>query len=193
MILVYPIRVISFFIYPTTNVRIRINENRKLSTFHHAPIAKELFSLYNSSHNYHVIVWGSYVGTEKLKIGELAEMANVTKRTIDHYTNLGLLKVERSISNYRYYDRSSIERLHFIEQCQKDGMSLDEIKKLIIEKDAEEIDVLELRLKIKGLEKDVSEVLAHLDKNDSKNLEHVKKNISHESLSLIQTLLLLLN
>ena len=72
-------------------------------------------------------------------------------------------------------------------------MSLDEIKKLIIEKDAEEIDVLELRLKIKGLEKEVSEVLAHLDKSDSKNLEHVKKNISHESLSLIQTLLLLLN
>ena len=103
------------------------------------------------------------------------------------------MKVERSTSNYRYYDQSSIERLHFIEQCKKDGMSLDEIKKMILEKDAEEVDVLELRLKIKGLEKDVSEVLAQLDKSDLKNLEYVKKNISHESLSLIQTLLLLLN
>ena len=45
-------------------------------------------------------------------------------------------------------------------------MSLDEIKKEIIENEAEEIDVLELRLKIKGLEKDVSEILAQLDKND---------------------------
>ncbi|MCM3653727.1 hypothetical protein M3184_18165 [Metabacillus litoralis] len=72
-------------------------------------------------------------------------------------------------------------------------MSLDEIKKEIIEKEAEEIDVLELRLKIKGLEKDVSEILAQLDKNDLKNHEYVKKNISNESLSLIQTLLLLLN
>lgn len=71
-------------------------------------------------------------------------------------------------------------------------MSLEEIKKTIIEKDAEEIDVLELRLKIKGLEKEVSEVLAHLDKNDLKNLEYVKRNVSHESLSLIQALLLLL-
>ncbi|MFZ0445251.1 MAG: MerR family transcriptional regulator [Bacillus sp. (in: firmicutes)] len=149
--------------------------------------------MYNLQHNHHVIVWGGYIGTEKLKIGELAEIANVTKRTIDHYTNFGLLKAERSSSNYRYYNKSSIERLHFIEQCKKDGMSLDEIKKMILEKDAEEVDVLELRLKIKGLEKEVSEVLAHLDKSDLKNLEYVKKNISHESLSLIQTLLVLLN
>jgi MerR family transcriptional regulator, copper efflux regulator len=101
--------------------------------------------------------------------------------------------VQRSASNYRYYDQSSIERLNYIEQCKKDGMSLDEIKKMILEKGAKEVDVLELRLKIKGLEKDVSEALAHLDKSDLKNLEYVKKNISHESLSLIQALLLLIN
>ena len=72
-------------------------------------------------YNYNVIVWRDSVGTEKLKIGELSEIANVTKRTIDHYTNLGLLEVERSPSNYRYYDQSSIERLNYIEQCKKDG------------------------------------------------------------------------
>ncbi|WP_322090982.1 MerR family transcriptional regulator [Cytobacillus massiliigabonensis] len=133
------------------------------------------------------------MGNAKLKIGELAEITNVTKRTIDHYTNLGLLKAERSSSNYRYYDHSSIERLNFIEQCKKEGMPLVEIRKKILEKDAEEIDIQELRLKMKGLEKDVSEVLASLDKGDIQKLEFVKKNISHESLSLIQTLLLLLN
>ncbi|MGM0878918.1 MAG: hypothetical protein ACQEWV_30715 [Bacillota bacterium] len=72
-------------------------------------------------------------------------------------------------------------------------MSLDEIKKRLLEKDAEKIDVLELRLKIKELEKYISGVLANLDKNDLKNHEYVKKHISHESLSLIQTLMLLLN
>lgn len=123
----------------------------------------------------------------------MAEIAEVTKRTIDHYTNLGLLEAERSASNYRYYDKSAIERLHFIEQNKQNGMSLDEIKKVILEKEAEEIDVLELRLKIKGLENDVSEVLAHLDKSNLENLEYVKKNISKESLSLIQALLLLVN
>lgn len=128
-----------------------------------------------------------------MKIGELAEIANVTKRTIDYYTSIGLLEPERSSSNYRYYDRSSIDRLHFIEQCKKHGMSLDEIKRRILEKNTEEVDVLELRLKISELERDVSEVLVHLDKTDPKKLENIKNNISHESLSLIQTLLLLLN
>jgi MerR family transcriptional regulator, copper efflux regulator len=70
-------------------------------------------------------------------------------------------------------------------------MSLDEIKIKIIEKYSEEIDVLDLRLKIQGLEKEVSRVLDTLDKNDLKNLEYVKKNISHESLTLIQALLTL--
>ncbi len=135
-------------------------------------------------------VWRDSIGTEKLRIGELAEIAKVTKRTIDHYTNLGLLKVERSTSNYRYYDKSAIERLHFIEKCKKDGMSLEKIKETVVEKDAEEIDVLELRLKIQGLEKEVTDVLAHLDQKDLKN---IKKNVSNESLSLIQTLLLLIH
>lgn len=54
------------------------------------------------------------------------------------------------------------------------------------------MDVLELRLKIKGLEKEVSEVLAHLEKTDENKFAEIKNKISHESLSLIQTLLLLL-
>lgn len=132
------------------------------------------------------------LGTEKLKIGELAGKTGVTKRTIDYYTTLGLLKAERSSSNYRYYDASAIEQLQYIEECKANGMSLEEIKKNTIAI-AEEIDVLELRLKIKGLEKEVSEVLAQLDKSDLKNHEYVKKNITNESLSLIQTLLLLVN
>jgi DNA-binding transcriptional MerR regulator len=136
------------------------------------------------------MVWGEYVGNVKLKIGQLAEITNVTKRTIDYYTTIGLLKAERSPSNYRYYDHSSIEKLNFIEKCKEENMSLEDIKKKLLEKDVEEIDVLELRLKIKGLEKELSTILA---KNDNENHEYVKKHVSHESLSLIQTLLLLLN
>lgn len=126
----------------------------------------------------------------------MAEKAHVTKRTIDHYTNLGLLEAERSPSNYRYYPHTAIERLQLIEKLKAEGMSLTDIKSFLEAKDisdAEEIDVLELRLKIKGLKEDVTEVLAHLDKNNAKESEYVKKQISHESMSLIQTLLLLLN
>lgn len=146
-----------------------------------------------SSINYNVTVLGWGYGAENLKIGELAELTNVTKRTIDYYTTIGLLEAERSASNYRYYDHSSIERLTFIEKYKANGLSLDEIKKKMLEKDAEEIDVQELRLKIKGLEQDVSDILANFDKNDPKSRADMKKQISHESLSLIQTLLLLVN
>jgi MerR family transcriptional regulator, copper efflux regulator len=72
-------------------------------------------------------------------------------------------------------------------------MSLDKIKVLMIEKYSEEVDILELRLKIKGLEKEVSEVLAQLETTDHRKFEEIKRKISNESLSLIQTLLLLLN
>ncbi|WP_449619549.1 hypothetical protein [Robertmurraya sp. Marseille-Q9965] len=72
-------------------------------------------------------------------------------------------------------------------------MSLDQIKHEVIERFAEEIDVFELRLKMKGLEKEVSAVLAQLDKADQNSFNEIKKKISPESLSLIQTLLLFLS
>ena len=123
----------------------------------------------------------------------MADRTNVTKRTIDYYTNLGLLKAERSSSNYRYYDSSSIDRIGFIERRKTEGKTLEEIKKELDIIHSEEIDVLELRLKIRDLEKEVSKVLQQLEKQDKKRYEEMKGKISRESLSLIQTLLLLLH
>ena len=123
----------------------------------------------------------------------MAEITGVTKRTIDYYTTLGLLKAERSPSNYRYYDHSSIERIAFIEKCKSEGHSLEEIKKMVISRFSEEVDVLELRLKIQGLEQDVTKALEQLKESDPEKYESLKKNISSESLSLIQSLLLLLH
>ncbi|WP_081485669.1 MerR family transcriptional regulator [Bacillus methanolicus] len=39
------------------------------------------------------------------RIGEPAVVANVTKRTIDYYTNSGLIKTECTGSNYCYYSQ----------------------------------------------------------------------------------------
>ena len=123
----------------------------------------------------------------------MAERTHVTKRTIDYYTNLGLLKAERSSSNYRYYDSSSIDRIGFIEKRKTEGKTLEEIKRELDIRHSKEIDVLELRLKIRDLEKEVSEVLQQLEKQDIKRYQEMKGKISRESLSLIQTLLLLLH
>ncbi|MEK4146485.1 MerR family transcriptional regulator [Robertmurraya sp. FSL W8-0741] len=112
---------------------------------------------------------------------------------MDYYTHLGLLEAERSPSNYRYYNHSSIDRVHFIEKRKKEGLSLEEIKQEIIETRSQEVDVLELRSKMTDLEKEVSGILTHLEKTDQKKCGEIKEKISRESLSLIQTLLLFLS
>jgi DNA-binding transcriptional MerR regulator len=142
-----------------------------------------------------VTVRRGYVGNETLKIGELAEMGNVTKRTIDYYTNLGLLKAERSASNYRYYSVGELERLRRIEGYKRENLSLEDIKE-ILKKDKEaasaiEAKGLQLKNKMDGLNEELQEFISLIEK-DGKNELLLKKQISRESMALIQSLLVLL-
>lgn len=75
-----------------------------------------------------------------LKIGKLAETSQVSKRTIDYYTKMGLLNCERSESNYRFYPKSAVEDLLFIDECKKLNMSLEEIKQRLVIMRASEAD-----------------------------------------------------
>ncbi|MFF2459794.1 MerR family transcriptional regulator [Peribacillus simplex] len=136
-----------------------------------------------------------YVGNETLKIGELAEMANVTKRTVDYYTNLGLLKAERSASNYRYYSVGELERLRRIEGYKRENLSLEEIKELL-KKEMEAASAIEekglqLKNKMDGLNEELQEFITLIEK-DGKSEHLLKKQVSSESMALIQSLLLLL-
>ncbi|MFJ7640449.1 MerR family transcriptional regulator [Peribacillus sp. NPDC097264] len=136
-----------------------------------------------------------YIGNETLKIGELASMANVTKRTVDYYTNKGLLKAERSASNYRYYSVEELERLRLIEKYKRKNFSLEEIKELVKPnaKPLTEIEEtgLQLKSKMDGLNEELREVISLIEK-DGKNELLLKKQVSHESIALIQSLLVLL-
>ncbi|WP_439126809.1 MerR family transcriptional regulator [Peribacillus frigoritolerans] len=145
--------------------------------------------------NHNVTVRRGYVGNETLKIGELAEMANVTKRTVDYYTNLGLLKAERSASNYRYYSVGELERLRRIEGYKRENLSLEDIKE-ILKKDKEaasaiEVKGLQLKNKMDGLNEELQEFISLIEK-DGKSELLLKKQISRESMALIQSLLVLL-
>ncbi|MBE5083074.1 MerR family transcriptional regulator [Lysinibacillus sp. fkY74-1] len=126
-------------------------------------------------------------------MGELAEKTGITKRTIDYYTNIGLLVAERSATNYRYYDPVMIERLQFIEQRKQQGLSLVEIQQELNITPYEEIDVQMLRLKMQDLEHDVASLLEQMNKQDDKKIETIKKNVSPESIALMQSLLLLIH
>ncbi|SNT41737.1 DNA-binding transcriptional regulator, MerR family [Bacillus sp. OK838] len=122
-------------------------------------------------------------------------MANVTKRTVDYYTNLGLLKAERSASNYRYYSVGELERLRSIEGYKRKNLSLEDIKD-IFKQEKEVASAIEetgfqLKNKMDGLNEELQEVIS-LIKKDEKNELLLKKQISHESMALIQSLLVLL-
>ena len=58
--------------------------------------------------------------------------------------------MERSASNYRYYDKTMIERIHWIEEQKKQGKCLEEIHTLLLptEEQPEEIDVQDIRKEI---------------------------------------------
>lgn len=68
----------------------------------------------------------------KLKIGELASAAGVSRDTIRYYERLDVLpRAIRSSGGYRLYDEADVEQLRFIKQAQSLGLSLDEIKALL--------------------------------------------------------------
>lgn len=122
-------------------------------------------------------------------------MANVTKRTVDYYTNLGLLKAERSASNYRYYSVGELERLRRIEGYKRENLTLEDIKE-ILKKDKEaasaiEAKGLQLKNKMDGLNEELQEFISLIEK-DGKSELLLKKQISRESMALIQSLLVLL-
>ncbi|MGE8081515.1 MerR family transcriptional regulator [Peribacillus loiseleuriae] len=136
---------------------------------------------------------GSYVGNERLRIGELAQLANVTKRTVDYYTNLGLLKPERSASNYRYYKYGELERLRKIVAYKKKQYSLDHIRMMLIQECESKIHASEKQLneKLNDLNVELQTVIRLLE-NDKKKNSSLKNQVSHESVTLMQSLLLLL-
>ncbi len=67
-----------------------------------------------------------------MRIGELAEHAAVTTKTIRYYESIGILPTpERTPSGYRAYDSTTLERLRFVRDAQATGLTLIEIKSIL--------------------------------------------------------------
>ncbi|MEH7354919.1 MerR family transcriptional regulator [Neobacillus drentensis] len=130
------------------------------------------------------------------RIGELAEIAMVSKRTIDYYTSIGLLKAERSKSNYRIYSDESLEDLKFIEECKSLHFPLDEIKrKLEMRKEknirASEVEkhVSSVTQLMKQLNSDLFDLIPILEKLDDEQKKKLTNNLSILRTALVKSLL----
>jgi MerR family transcriptional regulator, thiopeptide resistance regulator len=82
-----------------------------------------------------------------LKVGELAERAGLTVRTLHHYDSIGLLRPSaRSDAGYRLYDRDDVARLQQIQALRKFGMALADVGTYLDSPDASPLAIIEGQL-----------------------------------------------
>lgn len=80
-----------------------------------------------------------------LRIGELAARAQVSPRTVDYYTSLGLLTpAKRTASNYRLYDSADVDRIHLVQRLEVQGVPLEEIATALTNQHADVASILNL-------------------------------------------------
>lgn len=78
-----------------------------------------------------------------MTIGETAQLAKVSVRTLHHYDKLGILSPSaRTEAGYRLYDTDDIERLHRVMVFRELGFSLDEIGRIVADPDFDRTEAL---------------------------------------------------
>lgn len=96
-----------------------------------------------------------YIGKALLRIGEVAKLSGLSSRTIDYYTQCGLLTVQRSDSNYRLYAEDVLQTLERIKLLKSHRLSIVEIKQALEVQEDQEIEpiVYEVQDEIDCLQK----------------------------------------
>lgn len=92
----------------------------------------------------------------------MAQAANVSKRTIDYYTQLNLLTPHRTETNYRYYSEDSFERLKLIEVYKKEKLTLEEIRERFQILDEQSVSITDVSLKIHEIHEELHSIENHL-------------------------------
>jgi MerR family copper efflux transcriptional regulator len=133
-------------------------------------------------------------------IGELACIADVSKRTIDYYTQLGLLTHKRTESNYRLYEENALHDLHLIEHYKKLNMPLAEIKATLEFVREKELDLSKIEKHLdqvstimKHLNEEIQEIKPLLESLSDKQKEVLMSKFSSQGVTLANSLLLLLS
>jgi DNA-binding transcriptional MerR regulator len=67
-----------------------------------------------------------------MRIGDVAQRAGVKTSLIRYYEEIGLLPAPERLSGQRRYDQTVLRRLAVIDVAQRAGMSLDEIRLLVL-------------------------------------------------------------
>ncbi|MBT2725205.1 MULTISPECIES: MerR family transcriptional regulator [unclassified Bacillus (in: firmicutes)] len=133
------------------------------------------------------------------RIGEIAKLKNISKRTIDYYTQIGLLNPIRTDSNYRLYSEECLQILTMVEHYKNLNMPLEEIKSSIeliksdntIDKQKVEKHVEQIASIMQHLKEEINVMEPILQKLNNQQKESLVNKLSSEGITLAQTLLLL--
>jgi DNA-binding transcriptional MerR regulator len=109
---------------------------------------------------------------ETMHIGELAELAGTTTRTVRFYEEKGLIEpCHRSSGGFRCYSDEQLGRMRMILSLKELGFDLDKIKSILTKRNQDETagklaaDVLtDLRTKLEELNRQISEMQEVRDK-----------------------------
>lgn len=72
-----------------------------------------------------------------MRIGQLADAAGVSAKTVRYYESIGLMTdPDRTSSGYRVYGPDALERLRFIRDSQATGLTLAEVRSILDLKDS---------------------------------------------------------
>ena len=139
-------------------------------------------------------------GEALYRIGELAKMAQISPRTLDYYTSIGLIRpADRSEGNYRLYSHETLERLKRIEQLKKDKYTLDEIKtsleswKGITEEEQISQKLSEIQQHLSRLERDVKELEPVLKQMKPRQANRLYMRLMPQTAACIEALMILTN
>lgn len=133
------------------------------------------------------------------RIGELAKAANLSERTIDYYTKLGLISPEtRSTKNYRLYSHETLDVLERIYQLKQEKYTLEEIKSIISKwnETTPESDVsyklVELELHMQRLEREVKALEPIISSLKPGQAKRVLSNLLPQGVACMEAIRILL-
>jgi len=149
---------------------------------------------------------GDYVKTSKFSSTEFAVKGSITKKTLRHYSKIGLLSPSTIDDNgYWYYDETDLRKLELIQSLKLIGLSLKEVKEVIysdfetlfplidekinyIDNQIEELQTAKRLLsKIKSKEAvKVDDAVKESIEED--HLEWLKENLDPEQLELVESM-----
>ncbi|MEF2248483.1 MULTISPECIES: MerR family transcriptional regulator [unclassified Paenibacillus] len=134
------------------------------------------------------------------RIGELASLAQISPRTIDYYTSIGLIEpVKRSEGNYRLYTNETLIKLERIEQLKKNKLSLEEIKAvlsnwhLITEEETVSQRLADIQLQLTKLEREVKELEPVIQQLKPRQARRLYTRLMPQTAACIEALMILMN